>query len=62
MSRWISITYRSAQIIASLLPNESEHLSREAQAAVIEFLGEILRVKEGHNKRHQMAEEKDPDS
>jgi hypothetical protein len=44
MSTWkVSITYRTAEIIAGLLP--AKHLNDEAMRAVIELLGEVIRTK-----------------
>jgi hypothetical protein len=59
MTNWqICITYRSAAIIASLLPSRQEHLSDEAKRAVIELLGQVLRTKTRIAAEHEI----DPDT
>jgi hypothetical protein len=61
MSAWkVSISYRSAKIIAELLP--PKHLSQEALQAQIEFLGEIMRTQKQIDIEDAKAEEKDPDT
>lgn len=53
----VSITYRAAEIIAGLLPGRHEHLSDEAQRAMTEFLGQVLRTR----TRIANQQEQDPD-
>jgi hypothetical protein len=53
--RRVTISYRAAIIIASLLP--SKYLTLEAHQAVIEFFAEVVKV-----KKQVEGEEKDPDS
>jgi hypothetical protein len=54
----VSITYRAASIIAGLLPLKRELLTEEAQRAVIEFLGQVLRAR----TRLASEQEADPDT
>jgi hypothetical protein len=61
LSLWkVSITYRSAKIIAELLP--PKHLSNEALQAQLEFLGELLRTQKQIDNEEAKTEEKDPDT
>jgi hypothetical protein len=54
----VSITYRTAEIIAGLLPGRHEYLTDDAKRAVIEFLGQVLRTR----TRLAAVQEQDPDT
>jgi hypothetical protein len=56
--RTVCITYHAAAIIADLLPGRHKHLTKEAQQAVIEFLGQVLRTR----TRIAAEQETDPDT
>jgi hypothetical protein len=58
MTERVSITYRTAEIIAGLLPGRNAHLTTEAQRAVVEFLGQVLRTR----TRIAAEQEQDPDT
>jgi hypothetical protein len=59
MTVWkVTITYRAAEILASLLPGRQDHLSTEAKRAIIELFGEVVRTR----NRITAQEEKDHDT
>jgi hypothetical protein len=60
MSNWkVSISYRSAEIIAGLLPGKHKHLDDDANRAVIEFFGQVLRTRT--RIAAEQEQEQDPD-